>query len=133
MEKETFRKLLNTNLLPLAFVGDSVHTLYIREHVLSAPTLKIENYHTITSKHCKAAAQAKALEAIMPILNEEEQEIVRRGRNAKPKHQAKNASSAEYSFATAFEVLIGWLYLSNQQERLQEILKQAAQAVEKGN
>ena len=58
---------------------------------------------------------------------------MRRGRNAKPKHQAKNASSAEYSFATAFEVLIGWLYLSNQQERLQEILKQAAQAIEKGN
>lgn len=131
MEKETFQKLLNTNLLPLAFVGDSVHTLFIREYALSRPNQKIENYHTISSLHCKAASQAKALEAILPLLSEEEKEIVRRGRNAKPKHQAKNASSADYSHATAFEVLIGWLYLSEQEERLKEILNLAVKAVEK--
>lgn len=130
MEKETFQKLLNTNLLPLAFMGDSVHTLFIREYALSRPNQKIENYHTVSSLHCKASSQAKALDEILPILTDEEKEIVRRGRNAKPKHQAKNASSADYSHATAFEVLVGWLYLSKQNERLNEILNLAVQAIE---
>ena len=130
MEKEIFNKLLNTNLLPLAFMGDSVHTLFVREYALSRPNQKIENYHTLASMHCKASSQAKSLEGIMPLLTDEEKEIVRRGRNAKPKHQAKNASSADYCQATAFEVLIGWLYLSNQNERLDEILKLSIKTIE---
>ncbi|MBO5395227.1 MAG: Mini-ribonuclease 3 [Clostridia bacterium] len=134
MEQETFKKLLNTNLLPLAFVGDSVHTLFVREYVLSTPNRKIENYHTVASMHCKASSQAKALEYITPLLTEEESEIVRRGRNAKPKHHAKNAERGQYSHATAFEVLIGWLHLSNQKERLNEILALSIKAIEnKGN
>lgn len=130
MEQENFKKLLNTNLLPLAFIGDSVHTLFVRERTLDVPTRKIENYHTEASFYCKASSQAKALEAVSPLLTQEEQEIVRRGRNAKPKHSAKNASSADYSHATAFEVLIGYLYLSGQRERLEEILKLSFQAIE---
>ncbi len=121
-------EILKTNLLPLAFIGDSVHTLFVREMVLQNPNLKLENYHLIASKYCKASAQAKVLS--MLSLNEEEKEIVRRGRNAKPKHHAKNASSAEYSHATAFEVLIGYLYLKNDKKRLEEILKQSMEIVD---
>ena len=112
---ELIDKLLNTNLLPLAFIGDSVHTLFVREWCLEGLNNKMENYHNKASKFCKASSQAKVLMLIMDKLDEKEQEIVRRGRNAKPKHQAKNASSAEYSLSTAFEVLIGYLYISKKE------------------
>ncbi|MBP3344792.1 MAG: Mini-ribonuclease 3 [Clostridia bacterium] len=131
MEETTFKQLLNTNLLPLAFIGDSVHTLYVREKCLENPHKKIENYHTQASFYCKASSQAKALERISEILTDEEKEIVRRGRNAKPKHSAKNATSGDYSHATAFEVLIGFLYLSKQTERLKEILELSMQQTTK--
>lgn len=116
-------EILKTNLLPLAFIGDSVHTLFVREFVLHSSPLKMENYHSLASKFCKASSQAKVLKEIMPLLSEEEREIVRRGRNAKPKHHAKNATSSDYSYATAFEVLIGYLYLKGDKERLDKILK----------
>lgn len=114
--------LLKTNLLPLAFVGDSVHTLFVREKVLEEHDHKMANYHTKASQFCKASSQANTLRAILPLLTEEEQEIVRRGRNAKPKHSAKNATSADYAYATAFEILVGFLYLKGDENRLNEIL-----------
>ena len=120
--KQLLDKLITTNLLPLAFIGDSVHTLYVREYCLNNPNFKMENYHNQASKYCKASSQANALKKISDILTDEEKEIVRRGRNAKPNHKAKNSSSADYSYATAFEILIGFLYLSGNQERLNEIL-----------
>lgn len=131
MEEKIFKSILNTNLLPLAFIGDSVHTLYVREYVLNLPNRKIENYHTLASYYCKASSQAKVIELLQDNLNDEEKEIVRRGRNAKPKHSAKNASSAQYCYATAFEVLIGYLYLSGNKERLDEILNLSIKLIEK--
>lgn len=121
-EKNILESLLKTNLLPLAFIGDSVHTLFVREHCLSNPNYKMENYHNHASKFCKASSQAKVLSLLQEYLTDEEREIVRRGRNAKSKHHAKNASSADYAYATAFEILIGFLYLSKNQDRLNEIL-----------
>ena len=120
--KEKLQNLLNTNLLPLAFIGDSVHTLFVREHCLNNPNFKMENYHVQASKYCKASSQAKVLALLQEYLTDDEKEIVRRGRNAKSKHHAKNASTADYAYATAFEILIGFLYLSENNERLNEIL-----------
>jgi len=120
--KEKLENLLKTNLLPLAFIGDSVHTLFVREYCLSNPNYKMENYHNFASKFCKASSQAKSLSLLQEYLTDEEKDLVRRGRNAKSKHQAKNASSADYAYATAFEILIGFLYLSENQQRLNEIL-----------
>ena len=108
--------------MPLAFIGDSVHTLFVREKILNQNLNKMDNYHTQAAKFCKASSQAKVITSISPLLTEEEQEIVRRGRNAKPKHQAKNASSADYALATSFEILVGYLYLKGDEERLNEIL-----------
>lgn len=122
-KQELLKKLIQTNLLSLAFIGDSVHTLFVREKVLEACQGKMKNYHTLSAKFCKADTQAKALEKIKPLLTEEENEVVRRARNAKPKHQAKNASHASYSEATSFEALIGYLYLSENEERLNQILQ----------
>ena len=122
-KKEIWTKIEKTNLLPLAFLGDSVHTLFVREKTLLGTDSKMANYHSLSSKFCKASAQAKALEKITPLLSEKESEIVRRPRNAHPKHSAKNASSRDYSMATAFEALIGYLYLTEQTERLNKILE----------
>lgn len=119
---ELLEKLLKTNLLPLAFIGDSVHTLFVREKVLEQGVNKMDNYNTLASKFCKASTQAKVINALIPLLSEEEYEIVRRGRNAKPKHQAKNASTADYTYATSFEILVGYLYLKGDEKRLNEIL-----------
>ena len=120
---ELLKELLTTNLLPLAFVGDSVHTQFVRENILKRThDNKMDNYNSISAKYCKASSQAKVLQNLLPLLNEEEKEIVRRGRNAKPKHHAKNATTADYNYATAFEVLIGYLYLKGDEKRLEQIL-----------
>ena len=123
MEKnKLLQKLIQTNMLPIAFVGDSVHTLFVREYVLAKQNGKMTNYHSVASQFCKASSQSKALAKLLPSLSEEEKEIVRRARNAKPKHQAKNASTSDYNHATAFEALIGYLYLSEQKDRLSKFL-----------
>ena len=124
-------EFLSKNLLPLAFIGDSVHTLFVREYCLKDANFKMETYHSKSSFYCKASSQAKALKLLNDALTPEEQDIVRRGRNLKPKHHAKNASSADYSFATAFEVLIGYLYLNEDSQRLQEILKLSIELLNK--
>lgn len=121
--KELLDRILKNGVLPLAFIGDSVHTLFVREKCLEKQTDKMENYHAQASKYCKASCQARVLKTLLPSLSEEERQIARRGRNAKPKHSAKNASSADYSYATAFEVLIGYLYLKGDANRLEEILE----------
>ena len=84
--------------------------------------VKPHRLHIETIKFVKAKAQADTLEKIKPVLTEKELEIVKRGRNAENHHVAKNATVAEYSHATAFEALIGYLYLTKQDERLEEIL-----------
>ncbi len=126
---ENIKFLDNSNLLPLAFIGDSVHTLFVREYILSIAKGKLENYHSKSARLCKASSQAKVLKDIIPLLTEEENDIVRRARNAKPKHQAKNASSADYSYATAFEALIGYLYILGRNERLEEILNLSCEKI----
>ena len=121
--KELLEKLVKTNLLPLAFIGDSVHTLYVREKILKNEINKMENYHKFASAFCKASHQSKVIKLLLDKLSPEELDIVRRGRNAKPKHHAKNASLADYSYATSFEILVGYVYLSGNNERLNEILE----------
>lgn len=125
--KELLKKLLNTNLLSLAFLGDAVHTLFVRERSLQGEADKMNNYQKYASKFCKAEHQSEVFNRISPILTEEEQEIVRRARNAKPKHQAKNASHADYMQATMFEALVGFLYLKGDEKRLNEILELSIQ------
>lgn len=128
MEKEELlKKLRSTNLLSLAFLGDSVHTLFVRERALGKANDKMNNYHSYSARFCKAEHQALVYDKIAPLLNEDELEIARRARNAKPKHQAKNASHADYMQATMFEALIGYLYLKGDEKRLNQILELSVQ------
>ena len=107
----------------MAFVGDAVHTLYIRTKLAETSTAKSHTLHLKTSKEVKASAQAHKMEIIFPSLTEDEHYIFKRGRNAKTGAPAKNASMIDYRIASGFEALLGYLYLTGKYERLLEILK----------
>lgn len=116
-------KIDNLSPLALAFIGDGVHTLFVREFVVKGGISNLNCYHQKAKKFCNAKHQKEVLEKLLPMLSFEESEIVRRARNAKSKHKAKNFNEEEYKKATAFEALVGFLYLTEQKERLEEILK----------
>ena len=108
--------------LTWAYIGDAVYELYIRTYLIDITRLKPHKLHIESIKYVKAKAQAEILEKLDSILTEKEKEIVRRGRNTENHHVAKNATVQEYMYSTAFEALIGYLYLTKQDERLKEIL-----------
>lgn len=105
-----------------AYVGDSVYELFIRTVLTNNSNAKPHKLHIESIKYVKAKAQADILKKIDEKLTEEEKDIVRRGRNTENHHVAKNANVADYSQSTAFEALIGYLYLTKQDQRLKEIL-----------
>ena len=109
------------NSLVLAFVGDAVHTLFVRNH-FATDKFTAGNLHKICSAYCKASAQSEALKKIENFLTEEEKEVVRKARNAKTHDAPKNAKLVDYKRATSFEALVGYLYLKKNQERLDYIL-----------
>ncbi len=108
--------------LTWAYVGDCVYELYIRTKLVDQTNLKPHKLHIEAIKYVKASAQAKLLEKIYDKLTEEEKDIVRRGRNTQNHHLPKNSNVQEYRYSTAFEALIGYLYLTKQNGRLKEIL-----------
>ena len=108
--------------LTWAYVGDCVYDLYIRTNLINKTNLKPHKLHIETIKYVKAKSQAELLQKIYDELTEEEKDIVRRGRNAESHHLPKNANVQEYMYATAFEGLIGYLHLTKNKDRLEEIL-----------
>ena len=123
---EREKEVLDVKMLsPLvwAYIGDSVYELFIRTHLVNFSNAKPHKLHIETIKFVKAESQAKILNKIWDNLTEEEQGIFKRGRNTENHHLPKNGNVADYSHATGFEALIGYLYLSKQDERLKEILK----------
>lgn len=107
--------------LTWAYVGDCVYELYIRTNLVNKTRLKPHKLHIETIKYVKAKAQADLLKSIEDRLTEKELDIVRRARNSENHHLPKNADPADYMYSTAFEGLIGYLYLTKQDERLKEI------------
>lgn len=105
-----------------AYVGDSVYELFIRTVLTNNSNAKPHKLHIESIKYVKAKAQADILKKIAEKLTDEEKDIVRRGRNTENHHVAKNANVADYAQSTAFEALIGYLYLTKEDERLKEIL-----------
>lgn len=108
--------------LTWAYIGDCVYELYVRTKLVNTTNLKPHKLHIESVKYVKANAQAEILKKIYDKLTEEEKNIVRRGRNTQNHHLPKNSNVQEYSYSTAFEALIGFLYLTNKNERLKEIL-----------
>ena len=109
--------------LTWAYIGDAIFELYIRTNLVNKTNLKPHKLHIEAIKYVKAKAQAEFLQKIEEILTDEEKDIVRRGRNTKNHHLPKNSNVQEYMHATAFEALVGYLYLTKRYKRLEEILK----------
>lgn len=119
--KSQIKKMSATTL---AFVGDCVYDLYMRMAILKDhPNFNNFDLSRFKFKYVKAGSQADAIRQISEILTEEEQKLVRWGRNAKVSNIPKAASLSQYKFATAFEALIGYLYLIDDEARIEEIMK----------
>lgn len=112
---ERNKKIEDVNMLsPLvwAYIGDSVYEMFVRINLVNKSNAKPHKLHIESIKYVKAKAQADILKKIQENLTEKELEIVKRGRNVQNHHVAKNSSIADYSQSTAFEALIGYLYLT---------------------
>lgn len=112
----------------LAYVGDAVYELYIRTKLISFPA-KMHTLHRNAVKYVQASRQAEIIHLWEPDLTEEEKEVVRRGRNAKggvPRH----GDVVEYRYSTGMEALVGFLYLSGQEDRLLELLSKVTPTIE---
>lgn len=118
-EKEV--RLLNPIIW--AYIGDAVYETFVRSYLITKGISKPNEIHKSSIKYVKAANQAKILKEIEGILTEEESDVVRRTRNAKVGHVPKNANIFDYKMATAFEGLIGFLYLTKRFDRLDEIIE----------
>lgn len=108
--------------LTLAMIGDAVQTLFVRSHIALKFGVKVNKINKLVSSVVSAGAQFQTFKKIETMLTEEEQDIARRARNTHKNSKAKNFSFGEYIYATALEAVIGYLYLTNQKERLNEIL-----------
>lgn len=106
----------------LAYIGDAVYELYVRETMLSRSKAKSGRLHALSVHYVKAKYQAAAAVRILPQLSEKEENVLLRGRNADPGAMPKHAAPQEYRWATGLEALIGYLYLSGEEARLQEVL-----------
>ena len=115
--------ILQINPLNLAFVGDAVWTLIVRDYFCENTMYKNNFLHKLTTKFVKATYQAKALDSICDILFEDEKEISRRARNTKINTASKNASLSDYKKATSFEAIIGYLFLLERFERIEFLFK----------
>jgi ribonuclease-3 family protein len=119
--------VMNLQPLVLAYIGDAVYEVYIRNMLVVNKKANVNMLHKMSVKYVKAKAQADILHRISENLTSEEQDIVRRGRNAKSATVPKHADVTDYRYSTGFEALIGYLYLMNNNERLMEVLQLAVE------
>lgn len=107
--------------LTLAFVGDTVYDLLVREKLVCDANRPVKSLHNLAASVVNAASQAQASRKILPFLTEEETDVFKRGRNAHTNHKAKNMSESDYHAATGLECLFGYLYLSEKADRIREL------------
>lgn len=109
--------------LTLAFVGDGVYDLLVREYLVRQANRSVGelNKTKVAMVNCKS--QARFARQLMPELTEKEQAVYKRGRNAAPKTTAKNGTIAEYHSATGLECLFGYLYLNGEKQRIEELFQ----------
>ena len=129
LEEQDYRTF---SALTLAYIGDCVYELVVRTVVIHHSKKAVNDLHKKAIKFVKAESQALMMQGLLDeeILTEEEITIYKRGRNTKSHTSAKNASIAAYRKATGFEALIGYLYVTNQMERILELTKAGLKYVE---
>ena len=116
--------------LSLAYIGDAVYEVYIRTHIMKDANMPVNKLHKAATGYVKAKAQSDIVQAIADKLSEEEMAVFKRGRNAHSYTSAKNADIVDYRRATGFEALIGYLYLSKNTARLEEIISMSIDFIE---
>lgn len=111
----------------LAYIGDAIYEVYIRQYVIKQGKTQPNKLHRAAIQYVEAKGQAKAMKHLLQtdLLNAQEIDVYKRGRNHKANTKAKNASIGDYRQATGFESLLGWLYLTQQVTRLEWVMDQA--------
>ena len=132
--KETFeleyQDIRTYSPLTLAYIGDAIYELVIRTILVEKGNTQVNKLHKRASRLVKASSQSAMIEKLKPYLTEEEMGVFKRGRNAKAATMAKNATMSDYRRATGFEALMGYLYLTEQWERMLELMKIGIREVE---
>ncbi len=118
--------------LALAYMGDAVFETYVRRHLLYSGQVRPHQLHRSATRYVSAKAQCQILFRMMAdgLLDENETAVVMRGRNAKSGTIPKNTDVQTYRYSTAFEALVGYLFLSGREERLEELIQKAFLYVE---
>lgn len=117
--------------LVLAYMGDCVYEILVRNYVLSKGNRPVNHIHTMTRSFVNAGSQSAMYDIISEYLTEEEENIYRRGRNAKSHTKAKNQTIVDYRRATGIEALFGYLYLKGEYERICELFEMGRTGLEK--
>lgn len=119
------------NTTALAFLGDAVYEVYVRNHLMSTGDQNADRLHKRAIRYVCAAGQDKAVRVLMEgFLTDDETALVKRARNRKTASKARSADAVTYKMATAFEALLGYLHLTGEQERLEEIVEEAFKIIE---
>lgn len=120
------------NGLALAYVGDAVYETYIRQHLVAEGQTRPSQLHRLATYYVSAKAQAMLIEKMLEekLLTEEEESFYRRGRNSKSQTSAKNTEIKSYRMSTGFESVMGYLHLTKQEERLEQLVQWCIQQVE---
>ena len=116
-------ELFDYNPLVLSSVGDGVHTLFLRCALVKTSPYRNDMMHALTSRFACAPSQAEAAKKILPLLNADERKIFNKAKNGKINTVPKHATFYQYQLATAFEAVVGYLYLSAQNDRLAELFE----------
>lgn len=114
---------MELNGTTLAYIGDAVYEVLVRETLIRSGIAKVENLHDQAIQFTCAEGQSKAYEIVLEHLTDKEMSILKRGRNAKSDRKARNASLQDYKRATGFEALVGYLHLTGDYKRLDELFK----------
>ncbi len=116
--------LFTINIITLAYLGDAIYEVYVREHLISIGVEMVDELQKEAIKYVSAKSQSRILTNLInnDYLTEEEKDIVKRGRNYKRNTHPKNTDIITYKLSTGFEALIGYLYLNNQKDRLNELM-----------
>ncbi len=123
-EKMDKNKASNLNPVVLAFVGDAVYSLFVREKLTFDFDCKSGELNKLATSVVRATSQAQFVKSIIPLFNQEELAVFKRGRNAKKTTRSKSASVSEYNASTGFEAVLGYLYLTGETDRLNYLLNE---------
>lgn len=130
MEKSVTVDITSYSPLVLAYIGDGVYELVIRTMVVEQGNTQVNKMHKKTTSLVKAETQARMMRELTELLSAEELAVYKRGRNAKAVTMAKHATMADYRTATGFEALMGYLYLTKQNDRMMELIRTGIDKIE---